>query len=107
MPMSTIPSTTTGLDQVKQNAQNLLNRLLADRADIERRLHEAGRHDPLRIVTGRSSLDTTINSTQRMLAMLERLEQADPVWRATHGRNGHRSTSAIETIRAAEHAGAV
>lgn len=107
MPTTTIPSTAPGLEQIRKNAEQLLDRLLADRADIERRLEESGRPDPVRLVTGRSAIDSTINSTQRMLAMLERLEHADPVWRATNGRAPRRSAPQIETVRSNHHAGAI
>ncbi len=111
MPTSTIPNDATGIEEIRTNARQLLSRMLADRAEIEQRLTESGRIDPVRVVTGRSALDATIHATQRMLAMLDRIEQSDPVWRAANGRttddHGAPLKAEVSVKKVLDHAGAV
>jgi len=111
MPISTIPTDATGIEEIRTNARHLLSRMLSDRAEIEERLKESGRIDPVRVVTGRSALDATIHATQRMLAMLDRIEQNDPVWRATNGHprelHGSPSKAEVSVTKVLDHAGAI
>ncbi|MHC4811060.1 MAG: hypothetical protein ACYTEV_11950 [Planctomycetota bacterium] len=55
----------------RNDAARLLEDLLRERAATEARLAEAGREDPIRMVTGRSALDRAIRSTQDVLARMD------------------------------------
>lgn len=70
------------LDVVMQ-ASELLEQLCAARQSTEQRLAEAGRIDPLKKVTGRSSLDNAIERTERLLQEMQALsssgENAEPL----------------------------
>jgi hypothetical protein len=59
--------------QVRNDARDLLGRLLIERDRMELRMAEAGRHDPLKSITGRSSLDNAIESTRQMIRHMEDL----------------------------------
>ena len=79
---------------VRNQADALLDRLLAERARTERRLAEAGRTDPLKLVTGRSAIDNAIAATREMIRDVDEL-LGDGV--------GHRNGTPaplIESIRA-------
>ena len=60
--------TTTARDK----AESLLRGLLEARAASERNLSDLNRPDPMKAVTGRSSMDNAIASTQRMIEALNR-----------------------------------
>lgn len=56
----------------RDTAETLLQRLLAAKAESEKRLSELRQVDVLKKVTGRSSMDNAIASTQRMIDTLNR-----------------------------------
>ena len=56
----------------RDTAESLLQRLLGAKAESEKRLGELRQVDPLKRVTGRSSMDNAIVSTQRMIETLNR-----------------------------------
>lgn len=73
--MTTLTRTVTALDrtrQARQEAAMVLETLVAEREASERRLAEVRRVDLLKHVTGRSSLDTAIDTTRRMIEALDR-----------------------------------
>jgi len=53
-------------------AQALLNELLTASAECESQLSKQSRKDPIRLVTGRSSLETAIANTRRIIETLDR-----------------------------------
>ena len=57
----------------RNEADNLLERLLRDRRLSEQRLSAAGKQDQLRRVTGLSSMDRAIASTRALLRSVEEL----------------------------------
>ena len=58
--------------QARRDAVLLLEALVAERAASERRMAEDRRKDLIKQVTGRSALDTAIESTRRMIDTLDR-----------------------------------
>ncbi len=65
--------TATDAVTLRQQAADLLGRLLADREAAERRLAENGRRDPIRAVTGATALERAIASTRDMIAQMDLL----------------------------------
>lgn len=67
----------TAARRLRDEADRLLQRLLATRRMSEERYAEAGRRDPMKSVTGRSCLDEAVEDTRRMIqemdALLEQL----------------------------------
>ncbi len=57
----------TGPVGVRDQADALLDKLIAERTRSEHRLAEAGRTDPLKLVTGRSAIDNAIAATREMI----------------------------------------
>jgi len=57
----------TGPDSVRDQADALLDKLIAERTRSERRLAEAGRADPFKMITGRSAIDNAIAATREMI----------------------------------------
>jgi hypothetical protein len=57
----------------RDEAETLLRSLTEAKAESEKRLADFRQRDPLKAVTGRSSIDNAIASTQRMLATFDRL----------------------------------
>ena len=65
--------------KMRRQAQDLLERLLADRDRIEQRLAETGKRDPIRTVTGHTALDNAIGSAREMLRHIDEvLSQTGP-----------------------------
>ncbi len=61
----------------RDDAEALLQSLLRARDESERRMRELKQNDAMKQVTGRSSLDNAIDSTQRMIDTLSRnIEEA-------------------------------
>ncbi len=79
---------------VRDQADALLDRLLAERTRTERRLAEAGRTDPLKLVTGRSAIDNAIAATREMIRDVDEL-LGDGV-----GQHNGTTSSLIDSIRA-------
>ncbi len=82
-------------DSVRDQADALLDKLIAERVRSERRLAEAGRADPLKLVTGRSAIDNAIAATREMIRDVDELVVDNVVH--------HNGTTPplIESIRAA------
>lgn len=57
--------------QMRLQAKDLLDRLMADRESSERRLAESGKRDPMRAVTGQTAFDGAIASAKQMLAHID------------------------------------
>jgi hypothetical protein len=55
----------------RDEAARLLDELVRERAAAEARLAAGGREDPIKLVTGRSSFDRAIRSTQDALARMD------------------------------------
>lgn len=73
--MTTISRTESLVDKTREaraNAEALLAGLLEAKSASEQRLAEIRRPDPLKQVTGRSSLDNAIDATRRMIETLDR-----------------------------------
>lgn len=68
------PSTQTLTDllALRQNAERILESLLRARAECDQCLQKEQRADPMRSVTGASSLDKAVASTRRMIDTLNR-----------------------------------
>lgn len=66
-------STLLQTSQLRTQTIDLLNRLMADREQSERRIAEMGKRDPIKAVTGRTALDAAIASTREMIAAMDRL----------------------------------
>ncbi len=65
--------------EARAKAQRLLDGLIAAKSASERRLADLRQTDLLSRVTGRSSIDNAIESTRRMIEMIDRL-LADLRW---------------------------
>ncbi len=61
---------------LRAKAQAVLASLQAARAECDRQLAQMRRSDAMKQVTGRSSLDEAISSTQRLIAELDEVEVA-------------------------------
>jgi hypothetical protein len=59
--------------ELRRQATDLLNRLIADREQSERRLAEAGKRDPMKFVTGRTAFDSAITSAKELIASMDNL----------------------------------
>jgi hypothetical protein len=70
----TTPSTQTLTDllAMRQNAERILESLLRARAECDQCLQKERRADPMRSVTGASSLDKAVADTRRMIDTLNR-----------------------------------
>ncbi len=87
--------TDTGPNGVRDQADALLDKLIAERARSERRLAEAGRADPFKMITGRSAIDNAIAATREMIRDVDEMVDDNVVYR-----NGT-TTPLVETIRTA------
>ncbi len=63
----------TGPVGVRDQADALLDKLIAERTRSERRLVEAGRRDPFKMITGRSAIDNAIAATRDMIRDVDEL----------------------------------
>ncbi|MEM8756693.1 MAG: hypothetical protein AAGF47_02800 [Planctomycetota bacterium] len=59
--------------EARREAERLLSGLVEARLQSEARLAELSRTDILKQITGKSSLDTAIDSTERMIRALDRV----------------------------------
>lgn len=75
--METLPTLTRGSTieaaVLRQQADGLLKRLLADRELSEQRLAASGKRDPIKTVTGVTALERAIASTRSMIADMDLL----------------------------------
>jgi len=65
------PITLAEARQLRSQAAQLLQTLIVDRDGSDQRHLEAGKRDPLRIVTGKSALDQAIASAQDMILAMD------------------------------------
>lgn len=68
--------------QIRAKAKELREHLLSQQATLDARLAAQGTADPIRHVTGRSSLEQAIESTNAMIQSLDRIlheHQAPPI----------------------------
>jgi hypothetical protein len=66
--------------RVRRTASRLLHQLQTDRASLEARLAELGRVDPIKCVTGVSSLEKAISDIRRLMSDMDRLlEECRPL----------------------------
>ncbi len=79
----------------RDQADVVLRTLIEDRRWSEERFAENGKHDPLKNLTGESSLDRAVASTKEMIAHMDKLLaelRADSAKLAVNGStNGHGS----------------
>ena len=87
--------TDTGPNGVRDQADALLDKLIAERARSERRLAEAGRADPFKMITGRSAIDNAIAATREMIRDVDEMVDDNVVYR-----NGM-TAPLVESIRTA------
>ena len=59
--------------KLRHDASELLNRLIVDREQSERRFAESGKRDPMKFITGRTALDSAIASTRDLIDQMDRL----------------------------------
>ena len=58
---------------MRDEACRLLGRLMVERERSERRFAEAGRSDPLKVVTGRTAMDNAVDDTRDMIGHMDEL----------------------------------
>jgi hypothetical protein len=59
--------------QLRQQAGELLNRLIADRDASDRRAVESGKRDPMKSITGRTALENAITTARDMIVQMDSL----------------------------------
>jgi hypothetical protein len=59
--------------QLRRQAADLLNRLITDREQSERRMAETGKRDPMKFITGRTAFDAAIASARELIANMDNL----------------------------------
>jgi hypothetical protein len=59
--------------QLRKEVTQLLTRLLANREQSERRMSESGKRDPMKFITGKTSLESAIVSAREMIDELDAL----------------------------------
>ena len=64
--------------RMRHQAEALLNRLMKNRTRTEQYHTEQGTTDPIRSVTGHSSIDNAIDHTREILRNLDRVLQSEP-----------------------------
>jgi hypothetical protein len=58
---------------LRQEARDLLSRLMADREQSDRRAIESGKRDPMKAITGRTALENAIVATREMVRHMDLL----------------------------------
>lgn len=59
--------------RLRKQASELLERLVADRDQSEKRCAESGKRDPMKFITGRTALENAIASTREMIVNMDNL----------------------------------
>ena len=59
--------------RLRQQAGELLNRLIADRDACERRAADTGKRDPMKFITGRTALENAITTARDMIGQMDSL----------------------------------
>lgn len=73
-PESARPMTASATEaEVRRKAEAVLASLMAAKAECDKQLADLRRTDPMKQVTGKSSLEEAIASTKRLLADLDKL----------------------------------
>ena len=88
----------------RNEADRLLERLVRDRRLSEQRLAAAGKQDPLKRLTGTSSLDRAIESTRTLLRSVDELVEelrGEPQANGTNG-TAKADCEIVVTVGAAE-----
>ena len=67
------PLTVEEAKRLRQQAGDLLTRLTAECEQSERRHAEAGKRDPMKFITGRTSLDNAVSSVREMIVSMDQL----------------------------------
>lgn len=75
MPMSSDPQIRRFAEAalMRDEACRLLDRLTLERDRCEQRFAEAGRSDPLKVVTGRTAMDNAVDDTRDMIRHMDEL----------------------------------
>ncbi len=60
-------------ERLRDQAANVLQRLIEEREQFKRRLEETGKRDPMTIITGRSAVDAAIARTRSMIVEMDKL----------------------------------
>src|SRR5688572_6000019 len=101
--------------KLRRETSEVLQRLLASREQSDRRLAEAGKRDPMKFVTGQTSLENAISIAREMITRLDDLikdwdsdlaidEPGSSPQRMTHraaARNGYKSVARTAVLTAA------
>jgi hypothetical protein len=58
---------------LRQQATELLNRLMVDCEQSKKRIAESGKRDPMKFITGRTALENAIASTREMIDNMDRM----------------------------------
>ena len=80
--------------QLRNEVTQLLTRLLANREQSEKRMSESGKRDPMKFITGKTSLESAIASAREMIDELDALAsglQARPATELPAAARTHRS----------------
>ena len=67
------PLTVEEAKRLRQQAGDLLTRLTAECEQSERRQSETGKRDPMKFITGRTSLDSAVASVREMICNMDTL----------------------------------
>jgi hypothetical protein len=67
------PLTVEEARRLRQQAGELLARLTAECEQSERRHSDAGKRDPMKFITGRTSLDNAVASVREMIVNMDQL----------------------------------
>ena len=59
--------------KLRDQAGELLNRLIADRDACERRAADTGKRDPMKFITGRTALESAITTARDMIVQMDSL----------------------------------
>lgn len=59
--------------RLREQAGELLNRLVADRDASERRAADSGKRDPMKCITGRTALENAISTAREMIGQMDSL----------------------------------
>jgi hypothetical protein len=59
--------------KLRQQAGELLNRLIADRDACERRAADTGKRDPMKFITGRTALENAITTARDLIGQMDSL----------------------------------
>ncbi len=90
-----VPKLDLNIDEtsrVRDDAEALIAHLVAQRDESARRLASVGRRDPMRVVTGRSAIESAIADMQRMI---EHMDELIHEFESELGLNGYSRTEVV------------